>query len=668
MNPSFSILQKLKQLFLATVTDPEQYQVAFAPFAFTLDNDDFYFLKGDVATGAQAQKYRRTQSEFAVIANSVPERPHLWSIESSRLLYNLYKEVLEHAAIIDPDALGADEQERMDKARAVLYTPEGAESAEYTRYKACAERVRELEEQLIEHRAARSTLAATDAIDRWEARLATLEGRRRELQIEWQVVGAKSAIDAAKAAYEALFRRGDFVQRWQDARNVKTGDTAVVTDDVGQEFLPTGCVPSAIAEAGAPIWQQVSLPRAEIGVLARSFGSEVPEAVRAMFGELAPELISIRFGYCLLDLVRPWFEEALLRSRLWTLPDGSLLSTGDASLQGRLPAYPVKLILVKDVELKFDPAAAVNGEIRKQLREGSRLLFGPLLLKTIPANLADDRVTDFRVQQMSKSELQVLTHATQRVAPGAGATMAAPQPPAAPVPAPAAPGRPASPTIARVQSTAMLAMLQARPQLGAPAKLERSLSAIKGERTTLARPSPLAAAAPRQMSAASMSAIGLVMRPPGPAVIVAPRPTAAPPPRPVPSPTPSPAPSPAPTSPPAPPAAPVRVSGKVVSSANELLPIAEIQLTHVESGVVQCVLSDEAGAFAFASVPPGRYQFIARKRGYQAVERTSEVRGPSSQEFLLEPQPAPMDTFQLIGVVCKRLPRLPDPLPGARYL
>src|SRR5689334_1341727 len=110
MNASFSILQKLKGQFLNSVPNRSVFHVAFAPFAFTLSNEDFYFLNSAINTGAEARKYLREQSEFAVIANSVLRKPNIWRIDSDNLLYNAYKGILDGALTIDPDALTVDER------------------------------------------------------------------------------------------------------------------------------------------------------------------------------------------------------------------------------------------------------------------------------------------------------------------------------------------------------------------------------------------------------------------------------------------------------------------------------------------------------------------------------------------------------------------------------
>ncbi|NJM80299.1 MAG: hypothetical protein HC854_13065 [Flavobacterium sp.] len=117
MNASFSILQKLKNQFFQTVPNKSDYHVAFAPFAFTLSNDDFYFLKNNITTGSQAKKYLKEQSEFSFIANSILKKPNIWAIDNDNLLFNSYKNILQNALTIDPDVFTQEELTKIDMAK-----------------------------------------------------------------------------------------------------------------------------------------------------------------------------------------------------------------------------------------------------------------------------------------------------------------------------------------------------------------------------------------------------------------------------------------------------------------------------------------------------------------------------------------------------------------------
>ena len=646
MNAAFSILQKIKGQFLQSTPNKADFQVAFAPFAFSLASDDFYFLRNNAVTGAQARKYLKEQSEFSFMANSVLKTPNLWKIDGESLLYDSYRQVLNHALVIDPDAMSADETARISRARTVLFTAAGNDSAKYKAYRRYAAMAAELDRKIIDLNATRSAIPEGDsgALGKWTIEVQALADTKKELLIEWQVKGNKAAVEAAKASYEAIvLSKAAFIERWHDARNVRMAAPNLMTDEFGVDFLATTCIPNAICDYQAPIWKKLVLGKTEIAQLTQSFTDEVPAGVLAAFGDVQPDLDTISFEYCLLDIQRPWFDESLINNRLWKFADASqLLSSGDDAMSGLLPAYPVKMILAKNIDLQFTPNSPVNDNIKLQLRNGNRLLFGPLLLKTIPTNLTDDKISGFRVQTLTTPDLAVLT----RVALQGGAA--------------------APPKTAVVNRIQMIQVLNQRPQV----LMRPGSSTAPRIAATKASPSRAAMATPpsAQPRAGGIVRPGLMVRPdlidrrPGMPPFVRPPmpPTVIGPPAPAP---------PAPTPPaPASPAPSVSLVGKVLDNVGAAVPVAELQIISLTSGANQSVLSGDDGSYGLKDIAPGRYQLKARKTGFVTQDRTLELSANATQDFLLEAQAELTETFQVIGVICKRLPRLPNPQPDSSYV
>lgn len=669
MNSSFSILQKLKTQFLQSVPRPGDYHVAFAPFAFTLSSDDFYFLRTEAAaTGDEARKYLRAQSEFAILANSVLRKPHLWTLDGEHLLYNLYRQVLDEALLIAPGELTAAEKKQLDKAKAVLFTATGKDSAKYKRYKKYAADVATTEQQLLDHQVARAAIADTDtaAVAKWDFEHQAMQGRRNDLLIEWQAKGYKSAVDAAKATYDQLlFGKERFVQAWQEAKGVKMAPPNLLTDDTGVEFYNTGCVPNALWNPAAAVWRKLSLGKADIATLAEDFARDVPVEVAAAFGAVEPALDGIDFEYCFAEVQRPWFDDALLCSRNWSLPPGQEpVSAGDDTLGGQWPAYPVKIILARNINLVFTPNSAVNDDIKNQLRLGGRLMFGPLLLKTIPTNLPDDRITGLRIQAMTKPEMAVLAQVSVASSP-AVSSAALP-----------------------VASTGRLQMLQAIHQ-NPQALSQLRVTALRPEvaesmvaRDAAARPlgiigtlpmgtfhasvpvathvaEAVSVATPAQpASAADIGKPPILMHPvPFPGHLF-----------PLPNPATPEVPPSGPASPPVPPPQPITsVSGKVRAPNGSALAVAEVQITNTANAATQSVLTGDDGSYSLLGIEAAHYQLQVRKSGYVTITREVDLRGASLQDFLLPLEPLPVESFQVIGMVCRKLPKLPDPWPGAVY-
>ncbi|NJM80298.1 MAG: hypothetical protein HC854_13060 [Flavobacterium sp.] len=293
-----------------------------------------------------------------------------------------------------------------------MFKPNGDDSQKYQKYKSYASRVSNIDKSIIDLNALKNTIDPSDTtnLDKWNIDFTTINNQKKELLIEWQVKGFKSAVESAKSSYDTIIlSKIDFIEKWNDAKNIKLPSN-LLTDEYGVEFLSTTCVPNSICDYQSPIWKKITLSKQEIIQLSQNFTQEVPAEVLNEFGNLEPELESISFEYCIIDIQRPWFDENIINNRLWKNPDANqFVSKGDDSMTGEIPAYPVKIILSKNIDLTFTPNTAINEDIKNKLKNGTRLFFGPLLLKTIPLNLANESISSYKVQQLSNNELSVLT-------------------------------------------------------------------------------------------------------------------------------------------------------------------------------------------------------------------------------------------------------------------
>jgi hypothetical protein len=81
------------------------------------------------------------------------------------------------------------------------------------------------------------------------------------------------------------------------------------------------------------------------------------------------------------------------------------------------------------------------------------------------------------------------------------------------------------------------------------------------------------------------------------------------------------------------------VSGLVHDKANAVIPGVMITLTGADTGVASTVLTNETGAYTFASVPPGNYKLSAELAGFKGSSLTGVNVGTSAQvrlDFTLE--------------------------------
>src|SRR3982751_5401766 len=73
------------------------------------------------------------------------------------------------------------------------------------------------------------------------------------------------------------------------------------------------------------------------------------------------------------------------------------------------------------------------------------------------------------------------------------------------------------------------------------------------------------------------------------------------------------------------------VSGLVHDKANAVIPGVAITLTGTDTGVATTVLTNETGAYRFASVLPGNYKLNAELTGFKPTTLNGVIVGTSAQ-------------------------------------
>src|SRR5215468_3401408 len=73
------------------------------------------------------------------------------------------------------------------------------------------------------------------------------------------------------------------------------------------------------------------------------------------------------------------------------------------------------------------------------------------------------------------------------------------------------------------------------------------------------------------------------------------------------------------------------VSGTVSDATGALIPGVSVSATNTQTGVVTSAVSNEAGAYNFASLQPGVYRVSAELPGFQTQTYTNAELGTSQQ-------------------------------------
>lgn len=111
----------------------------------------------------------------------------------------------------------------------------------------------------------------------------------------------------------------------------------------------------------------------------------------------------------------------------------------------------------------------------------------------------------------------------------------------------------------------------------------------------------------------------------------------------------------------------VKLNGKTLDENDQVLPIVDIALLNKTSMVLQNDLSDLNGQFSIENIQKGEYHLTAKKEGYSIVEKELSISADMDAGAINLSSNHPVESFLLLGVVYKKLPTLPNPIPNEVY-
>ncbi|RKN46696.1 peptidoglycan-binding protein [Streptomyces hoynatensis] len=285
---------------------------------------------GFAGAGPATAEQARAAAEFAELVNRVPLAAPVWSRAGTEHLWDVYRDVL--GAELAATTLSAEEQGRYSAALSLLYR--------FAQGRRVPSRVY-LDYQSTRHAAlaAQAALAAGEGTDREPA---LRQARDAALQ-RWRVEGRRAEVEAALLDLDTLGDK-DPGQVWAGYRtqfDPGPGSADWATGLDGSRYAPTGFAPAGILDQP---WSQLSIDAAELP-------------------ETAARIESLSFEYALVDVVRPWLDPAMFRSRAWRFPAGAQpLSDGADPPSGRCPAYVESVVLVRSLRVVCAPSPAGGGQ------------------------------------------------------------------------------------------------------------------------------------------------------------------------------------------------------------------------------------------------------------------------------------------------------------------
>jgi hypothetical protein len=208
---------------------------------------------------------------------------------------------------------------------------------------------------------------------------------------DWAAVGKRDEVDRIRAHIAQVTGRSMVLHK---QRMIERFERSKLTDaNSGVEFHYTALSPANILGAGG--WTTFELTSADSNTTSSSrtnkwsAGGKLPLGGFSIGGKAGGERseitssldmrnFSLKFEMAQAVIRRPGMDNtAWLESTGWRFPAGeTLLTDGEEPPEGTLIAYPETMVLVRNIELKFDELKNSSSEIHKKFNAGGGLGWG----------------------------------------------------------------------------------------------------------------------------------------------------------------------------------------------------------------------------------------------------------------------------------------------------
>lgn len=304
--------------------------------------------------------------------NSLPDNDKYWDVNPGNTLYEAYNTIINKSQ--EPPAESHDMG--LEEERKILYDANGKPTPEKKAYDKYLELLDEIMREYEDHVSTWSSLQTEEEKSVWEEKLNIIHLKKERIKIDHILLGYKNEVNKAMAKINKSDAYDIFLSNLNAARNVlenakKTGILSMAS------YLDINFVPYDFM-SGNNGWVRLSLDKNELEELFKKTGAGTMGLV-SLSGDYDEENIrSIELEYSVVGMQRHWFSVAPIVSEFfrWSgekpIADGETLSGGFI-----LPAYPKKLLLIRNLKLNLEPRVkeAEVSDINQIIR------FGPIIMK-----------------------------------------------------------------------------------------------------------------------------------------------------------------------------------------------------------------------------------------------------------------------------------------------
>lgn len=306
--------------------------------------------------------------------NSLPPSDKYWNINPSNTLFEVYSKIVKAKQEIDID----DDDPENAEAQKVLKGANGKPTLEKKAY----DKYLNLYEQLVvewqDHVSKYLELQTDDEKAVWLEKLNLILLKKEKIQVDHKLLGYKKIIEEALKKINKTTDFDIFLANLSNTRSIVDASTLTGIQSL-EPYLDINFVPYDFMSSNNG-WVKLTIQKPELDALyevAKMQSNDFPEEVLSIDYE-EKNITGIELEFSIVSMQRNWFSLSPILSEFFKWNETKPISDGATiSNEFLLPAYPKKLVLIKNLKINIDPAI-----IPEEVSNINQVIhFGPIIMK-----------------------------------------------------------------------------------------------------------------------------------------------------------------------------------------------------------------------------------------------------------------------------------------------
>ena len=306
--------------------------------------------------------------------NSIPSSDKYWDINPSNTLFEAYSKIINSAQ----NNTAEENELEIEEAKKILYDTKGKPTKEKKAYDKYIEFFDVLLLEWEEHVLKFNDLTSDDEKQIWLEKLNIILLKKEKLIIDHKLLGFKSIIEKAMKIINKSDGFDVFLSNLINSRNImensrKTGLQSLESyHDIN--FVPYDFMSN---DNG---WTKLILDKKELDELYKTVQLEkndFPEEIISIDYD-EKNILGVELEFSIINMQRNWFVLSPIVSSFFKWTEAKSISDGQTiSNEFLLPAYPKKMILIKNLKINIDPS--IDSEKVSNINQ--LIHFGPIIMK-----------------------------------------------------------------------------------------------------------------------------------------------------------------------------------------------------------------------------------------------------------------------------------------------